>query len=80
MLAKDPAQRPDVARIAEVIEGVLDPMMRPTTPHVAQRESVTSIAKTVRRPRTRTMPWWLVVLIVALGAAGAFALIRGLAG
>jgi serine/threonine-protein kinase len=78
MLAKDPGARPDISRIAEVIEHVLDPQERPTTPLVAERESIASIAKTLKRPPRPVMPWWLIVLVVALGAVGAYALIRGL--
>ena len=79
MLAKDPPARPDVARVHAVIEGVLDPAQRPTTPIATERESIASIAKTLKRPRTpTTMPWWLIVVVVVLGAVGAFALIHGL--
>jgi serine/threonine-protein kinase len=70
MLAKDPAQRPDLSRVHEVIEGVLDPAERPTT----------LIATAPMRTSTPRMPWWLIALIVGLGMAGAFALIHGLVG
>jgi hypothetical protein len=71
MLAKDPAARPDLSRVHEVIESVLDPAQRPTTVLPAEAR---------KRPSSPAMPWWLIALIVALGAAGAFALIHGLVG
>lgn len=83
MLAKEPAVRPPLGKIAEVLEGVIDPMQRPTTPHAAARDSIASIAKTVKRPPKKPrLPTWLVAIvlaaIVALGAIGAYALVRAL--
>ena len=86
MLAKEPAVRPPLGKIAEVLEGLMDPMQRPTTPHETARDSLASIAKTVKRPQTKTsrplLPPWLtailVAVVVALVAIGAYALVRGL--
>jgi serine/threonine-protein kinase len=86
MLAKEPAVRPPLGKIAEVLEGVIDPMKRPTTPHEVARENLGSIARTVKRPPTKPsprLPGWLVAIVVAivvgLVAAGAYALVHGLA-
>jgi serine/threonine-protein kinase len=82
MLAKDPALRPDLARVGEVLDGVIDPQLRPTTPFEAARESVASIAKTERRPPKQAapakLPVWLLLAALVLGASGAFVLIREL--
>ncbi|MBV8762640.1 MAG: serine/threonine protein kinase [Deltaproteobacteria bacterium] len=91
MLAKEPAVRPPLGKVAEVLERMIDPGDRPTTPHEAARESVLSIAKTNKRPLTPlreeltpaakpALPIWLLVVVAVLGAAGAFALVRGLLG
>jgi len=86
MLAKEPAVRPPLGKVAEVLERMIDPGERPTTPHAAARESATSIAKTNKRPLTPLredvapakprLPVWLLVIVLALGAFGAFALVR----
>jgi serine/threonine protein kinase len=82
MLAKEPAVRPTLDKVARVLDGVLDGNQRPTTPFdAASRESMASIAKTVKRPQTKQrLPIWLIVLVLALGAGGAFVLVRGLVG
>lgn len=63
MLAKEPAVRPPLGKIAEVLEGVIDPAERPTTVHGAP-------------PDKARLPIWPLLVVLVLGAAGAFALVR----